>query len=48
MPEDLGEAVEWTIKKVSKYLGDAKLLTVRLNSVRHQEKLRAPTCKRHA
>ena len=45
MPEQLDEALEWANKKLSKFVGDAKLLSVRLTAVRHQEKLRAPPYK---
>ena len=46
MPMDTVEnACEWAINKLAKFLGDAKILVVRLSAVRHQEKLRAfPAC----
>ena len=47
MPMDsVKDACEWAINKLAKFLGDAKILVVRLSTVRHQEKLRAfPACK---
>ena len=42
MPEALDEAVQWATTKLSKCLGDSKLLAVRLTSVRHQETLCSP------
>ena len=41
MPENLPDAVEWMNNKLVKAVGAAKLLTVKLTTVRHQEKLRS-------
>ena len=45
MPADVGDAIPWLAAKMSKDSGDAKVLMIKLCSVRHQEKLRSlATC----
>ena len=39
VPEDPTEAVQFMLNKVIRAVGDAKLLTVRLQGMKHQESL---------
>ena len=40
MPEDVPTATTWCINKLIKAMGEAKMLAIKLLSVKHQEKLR--------
>ena len=40
MPEEASAAAAWVVAKIIKAMGEAKLLAIKLASVKHQEKLR--------
>ena len=40
MPEEPHMAVDWMLKKVIKAVGDAKMLGVQLQGLKHQQSLR--------